>query len=289
MRVGVFAAVLLVCSQASAAWGAKFGGFSQDGLRYLEGDSKVCAPIDAIDDGTAIGAPACERVTDKKEIAAFGFKKPRATRETAGGKIKLSAAFEGKKIELKGAMDGKDYVLARWEGSEDVDAVGEMFVSADGALVALDYTTRGLRGKLPATVAFNIQKPMAVLQAPPVEKGKAKPAGNAYDRAMKHGGTWEQTLVPCDLARVTLKLKKKGTYTIRIETRCQGDKWVSDFDGKWIAEGDDTVVLQLENEDGPTESMSCKLTVSDEAGREKEDALTCQQEDVTFTMKPVKR
>jgi hypothetical protein len=88
---------------------------------------------------------------------------------------------------------------------------------------------------------------------------------------------------------VTLKLKKKMTFNVRIETRCQGDKWVSEFDGKWVANGEDSVELQLENEDGPVETMPCRLSVSDEAGREKEDTLTCTQEDVTFTMKPAKR
>jgi hypothetical protein len=286
-------AICLLAGPAGAS-AAKFGGFSQDGQHYLDGDAKVCAAVDAIADGTAIGTPQCQRVADKKELAAHAFKKPRAGRETPDGKVKLSIASQGKKIEIKGAGGDKESVLVSWEAGEDVDSIADVYVSSDGSLVALDYTSSGLRGKLPATVAFNIRKPIDALlgAAPAPDKGtppKPDKPGAAYDRAMKHGGAWEQALVPCDIARVTLKLKKTRTYTLRIETRCQGDKWVSSFDGKWVAEGDDELGLQLENEDGTVETMPCKLSVSDEAGREKEDALTCTQEDVTFSMKPVKR
>src|SRR5688572_29572852 len=92
MRSLLFGVAFLIATPA--AWGAKFGGFSSDGKHYLDGDARVCAALAAAEGGAVEGAPQCQRVTDKKELAAHAFKKPKPARETADGKIKLATSFE---------------------------------------------------------------------------------------------------------------------------------------------------------------------------------------------------
>jgi hypothetical protein len=293
------AALLAVLAIPSLAHAGKFGGFSSDGSKVLDGDSRVCTPVVAAETGTAFGTPECARVSDKKDLAAHGFRKPKPSRKTPDGTFRLDAAFAERTLTLTAARDGaKEVVLAAWEATDPIGSIVDLYVSPDGSLVAVDYVAKTLRGDLPATVTFDVRKPLAAARAaadrpadgdePPAkpEIEVKHPDGNAFDRAMKHGGAWEQPLVACDQARVTLKLKKDRKFSIRIETRCQGDKWVTKLDGKWISEGNDDVALTFENDDGTVEAMPCRLGFDPEA---KEDLLECAQEDVTFTMKPAKR
>jgi hypothetical protein len=286
--LGIVAAVAL----PAAAHAGKFGGFSSNGEKYLDGDARVCAPLPATDAGLAAGAPTCERVADKRVLVEYGFRKPKPGGGAPDGWT-FAVAAEGKTIKLTASKDGAQRVIASWEASDEVQALGELYVSADGGLAAVDYTAKTLRGALPQTVAIDVRRSFAAAKtaATPDKPAAGKPAddkprGNAWDRALKHGGTWEQSLIACEQARVTLKLKKDGTFTIRIETRCQGDKWVTNLDGKWVSEGEDDVALTFSNDDGTVEAMPCRFTVDPDSG---EDAISCQQEDVVFTMKPAKR
>ncbi len=281
----------------AAAWGGKFGGFSGDGARYLDGEAKVCAPLAADADGQVAGTPKCAIVTDKKELAGLAFRKPKASDATPDGRIIFAASRDGRKLRVDAIVgEGDPRALVAWDAPAEVAAVGELFLSPDSSLVALDYTTKTLRGVTPATVVFDVRKPLARPQAPMTRAGESAPpparatpppradGGSAYDRAMKLGGVWEQVLIACEQARVTLTLKKTMKYTVRIETRCQGDKRVSSFQGKWVAEGAAGVVLRLENDDGREESIGCQLGA--DAG---EPVLHCADPDIEFTMKPARR
>jgi hypothetical protein len=97
---------------------------------------------------------------------------------------------------------------------------------------------------------------------------------------------WEQRIVPCDQAGVTLTLSKARKFDIRILTRCQGQKDVTKLGGRWASEGADTLVLSFDNEEGPVENMVCRFAACEDVP---EDCLTCAQEDVTFTMQIVRR
>lgn len=103
---------------------------------------------------------------------------------------------------------------------------------------------------------------------------------------MSKGGVWEQRQVPCEDAGVTLTLKKSRKFAIRIATRCQGQKDVTELDGTWSSEGTDTLVLTFETSEGPGENMVCRFATCAE---DPEDCLTCAQDDVSFTMQVVRR
>jgi len=92
--------------------------------------------------------------------------------------------------------------------------------------------------------------------------------------------------VPCDRAGVTLTLKKTRGFGIRILTKCQGQKDQTDLAGKWTSEGDDTVVLHFENEDGPAENLVCRFGACPET---EEECLTCGEDDTAFTLEVVRR
>jgi hypothetical protein len=162
-----------------------------------------------------------------------------------------------------------------------------VFVSPEGDVVAVEVEIAGLVGKRGDVIAFPVAA--APPAAPPPRPTPAVPApaaGNAYERAMKHGGVWEQRLVACDQAGVTLTLRRTRGFGIRILTRCQGDKQETELEGKWTSEGGDTVVLQFENQDGPTETMTCRLSTCDDVP---EDCLSCGDADVSFTLQIVRR
>lgn len=289
MRSTILASVVVVGVIAPAVASAgKFGGFSADGTKYLDGDAKVCTPLSATPEGSAVGAPQCTVVSNKKDLAAYNFRKARPS-DTMDG-IRLSVSASGKTLRVEGTTsDGGKLKVVTWDAPTDIAATGDIYVT-DGKVVAVEYTATTLRGATPSVIAFNATGSMAKLTPAPAEKPKDPPApakptkGSSYDRAMAKGGVWEQPLVQCDQARITLTLKKNMKYSVRVETRCQGDKSVSTFSGRWVAEGTHGVVLQLDNDDGGTESIGCQLGESDD-----EPTIKCSDEDVEFTMKPVKR
>ena len=240
-----------------------FGGFDDEGSSYLKRgpDDQVCAaPPDS----------ACHAV-DKR--TARGFVKPPRSRGYAvsiedGTSIRLS---EGERVI------GTIVAAARVTGVN-----GNVFVSSAGALVAVEYQMAG--GE--ADVAVFSLAPTPPSTAP--TGAPADPAGGktAYERALRHGGTWEQRLVACDQAGVNLALHKTRRFEVKIVTRCQAQKSTTQLDGTFVTEGDGTLVLQFANADGPLEKMECHFATCSDRD---EDCLTCAQDDIAFTMGIVRR
>jgi hypothetical protein len=273
---GVFT-VLFVCvaSAEGAPKSYTFGGFSPGGREYLKRgpDDLVCAPEPDT---------AC-RAVDKKTTR--GFAKPARSRKAAGQPLSVEIGDGTFEVFAGGRKVGGVAFLREIR----VTSVNQnFFVSPDETVVAVEYEVSGKDGKWSDVAAFDLQ----AAPGPPVEKTTATRSapvaggGNAFTRALARGGVWEQRLVPCDQAGVTLKLTKTRKFGIKILTRCQGRKDVTDLDGTWSSEGDDTVVLSFENEEGPVETMVCRFA---ECADAPEDCLTCTQDDVTFTMQVVRR
>jgi hypothetical protein len=306
VRPVTLALLLVALPVLGQAVGGAFGGFSSTG-KYLAGKDQVCSPLVAATDGKVSGTPACTRLGMRVKEK---FTMPARARATADGRP-LRQAIEDMattvRITALGS-DGKPVTLARVPRAEAITALGACYLSADGSLLAIEMTLRGGKADV---VVVDISAPLkqgAVAKVPPTGKPTSAPISaptsapksapisapttvakkeTAYDRAMKHGGVWEQRIVACDTAGVTLKLKKDMTFDIRIETRCQGDKDVTDLDGKWVPEGDGDVVLTFANSGADDEAMACWMEGCPDAPGE--ECLSCKQEDVEFTLQVVKR
>jgi hypothetical protein len=263
-------AVLWVCAARAEGTGKSytFGGFSPGGREYWKRgpDDLACEP-----------APSTTcRPIEKKDTRSF-VKPPRGRK--AGG-LSLSVAIdEEKRVSLRG---GERDLGSFAPGGRVVSVNANLFVAPDGDLVAVEYEVHDKGGKRGDVVVFDLRADAA---APPPATAPVA-TGNAYDRAMAKGGVWEQRIVPCDVAGVTLKLQKTKKFGIRITTKCQGQKDVTELDGTWATEGDDTLVLSFPNEEGPLENMVCRFAACEDVA---EDCLTCTQDDVTFTMQVVRR
>ena len=162
-----------------------FGGFDDEGASYLKRgpDDQVCAaPPDT----------ACHAV-DKR--TARGYVKPARSRAYA------VSIDDGTSIRLR---DG-DQVIGTVVAAARVTGVNaNVFVASAGALVAVEYQMAG--GE--ADVAVFSLAPSSPPPSTPPTGAPADPAGGktAYERALRHGGTWEQRLVACDQAGVNLAL-----------------------------------------------------------------------------------
>ena len=83
-----------------------------------------------------------------------------------------------------------------------------------------------------------------------------------------------------------LALTKDRKFDIRIETKCQGQKDVTRFQGVWVPEGKDGLVLTFSNDDGPEERAVCRIAACPDAA---EDCLSCAADEVTFLLYVVRR
>lgn len=117
-----------------------------------------------------------------------------------------------------------------------------------------------------------------------IDPDPSRPA-SAYERVVGQGGHWEQSGQPCQQPTVNLKLDRKTKkFALSIRNRCQGDDETTRLAGVWMAEGRETLNLRFPNPGGDDEILACGL--AEERG---EDALSCELEDIRFTMKVVRR
>jgi hypothetical protein len=184
-------AVLWVCAARAEGTASSytFGGFSPGGREYWKRgpDDLVCEP-----------APSTTcRPIEKKDTRSF-VKPPRGRK--AGG-LSLSVSIdEEKRVSLRG---GERDLGSFAPGGRVVSVNANLFVAPEGDLVAVEYEVHDKGAKRGDVVVFDLRA------APAVPVPAATPqAGNAYDRAVAKGGVWEQRIVPCDVAGVTLKLQK---------------------------------------------------------------------------------
>lgn len=112
---------------------------------------------------------------------------------------------------------------------------------------------------------------------------------SARERLVGKGGRWEQSLVPCERPRVYLELEpEEKTFELSIESRCRGRSNVTEFDGRWDAEGRDRLVLIFPEPDQSDETLRCEIARCDDAGRE--DCVACQlAPDLAFELRLVRR
>lgn len=253
-----------------AAWAGKFGGFSADLTRYLDGTGTVCEPLRVDASGEASGAPSCERRT-AAEVKAMKFKLPRRTTTIAGGALKVRVVADGRVIRVvarpaQGPAQGDDRVLARWDAGAEVTSVTGPF--GEGTLFGVEYKQATGMG----AVAFDVT---ASLEG-------AAPARGLAQRLLGRGGKWTQRLIPCEQAGVTLELKAKWKFRITIQTRCQSDRDHLVLSGTWVTGDPDVLRLVFSNDDGPDEVLDCRVGACPDDGAAQ--CVTCTSDDVTFSL-----
>ncbi|RMH38048.1 MAG: hypothetical protein D6689_20185 [Deltaproteobacteria bacterium] len=152
-------AAWLVVAPGGARAGT-FGGFSADGARYLDGGSRVCAPIAA-----RVGsdeAPRCEQV-DAAAVARRGFRRGRPQPHDG-----FRAAANGRTIEVY--APGSAEPIATWRAAGIVSRVVAVYAGDDGRVIAVEYETRAFGRTAREVIAFRL--------APPASP-RGEPAGAA--------------------------------------------------------------------------------------------------------------
>lgn len=260
----VFLAVLLA---PSAALAGKFGGFSADASRYLDGKDLVCRPIPVSADGGASGAAECDKVTDRAELKGYGFKVPKKVTKIADGRLQLSSRVEGSALVVEGrTADAKIVTLVTYEVEGGATpAVKGLWATVDGALLAIEYKA----GVASAVVGFDLAAAL----------GGALPPLGLADRLQRKGGKWDQRLVPCEQAGVVLHLQPKSKFKITIQTRCQSDRDKLTLSGTWDVVEPDQLSLTFHNQGAGEEVLECRVAECDGAA-----CITCSSEDVSFTL-----
>ncbi|HVV83815.1 MAG TPA: hypothetical protein VHE35_12155, partial [Kofleriaceae bacterium] len=133
---------------AGVARADSFGGVAGNEKVYLVGADKVCAPV-AVSGGKATGAPAC-RTAPTEEVAGLSIKVPAPER---GAKAEVKAAARGNTLTVTDQDGG---ALVTWSSFEPIVSVVDVWRSAYGRLVMVEYTVRRGGREVHDVVGFDL-------------------------------------------------------------------------------------------------------------------------------------
>ncbi len=280
-RLVVIANVVVLASLAcgSLAHAGKFGGFSADGTRWLDGKSSVCSAAAVDGSAQVVAPPSCEAAADARALAAYKFVGPpriKVARSTASGAVDLSLGADGRTITVYGDAGGGKRPMAVFDAGQDVAKVSGPWLSSDGALLAVEYTLVGGAKTAVSSIVFDVRAPMASM---------APRAGGVVERVLKRSTTWIQKQIVCEQAGVTLNLGKDRRFNISIESKCQGSHDRLRVAGRYVGEEPDKLLLTFQNEDGPEEHLECRVEACEDVV-DGPDCIRCQSDDVGFVVKP---
>jgi hypothetical protein len=156
------------------------------------------------------------------------------------------------------------------------------------AIAALEALAKSRRADaIEYLVAARFEPAFAAVRADAAYRkavGLDRPAATFYERVMGMGGTWEQAGTSCDTPGVTLSLARDRSFTLRVKSACEGDRYDDKFGGRWDLQ-DPTLVLSLPNPDGGADQIPC--AVEAKGG---EDSIHCSiSADLEFSVRPVRR
>jgi hypothetical protein len=271
LRAALLATALVAVPALAHA--GKFGGFSADGTRYLDGKDQVCTPA-VVDAGGVVTTPeACEAVTDKKALKAFKFAAPKkVAKKDAGGWLALAVVADGVQVRLEAKIGEDTRVLASRELAHPVTAVRGPWLAADGRTLALEADVGEGKAKVTHTLAFEVGAGLEAMRPKP---------GGLVDRVVSVATTWVQAQVACEQAGVTLELGPGSAARFATDVKCQGMRDRLRVSGDFWGEEPDTLVFRFVNEDAPEERLTCQVTTC-----EGEMCIGCASGDVTFTLLP---
>src|SRR5512147_2425262 len=101
--VGVLAAL------GAPARAGKFGGFSADSTRWLDGRNTVCSAAAVDGDAQVVAQPVCETATDARALAAHKFVGPprlKLAKSAGNGAVDLSIGADGHTVTVYGDAGG---------------------------------------------------------------------------------------------------------------------------------------------------------------------------------------
>jgi hypothetical protein len=145
MRRTLSSLVGFLCLAPAVAAAGPFGGFSRDGSRYLADTTRVCQPV-----AGRQGMPRCAK-KGADEVARLGFRKGTAQRG-AGAAVQVQAS--GTRLVVRGG-DGAA-VRAEWDSGNPIAAVGAVYLSDGGKLVAIEYEVRRAGRSQPQVVVLQL-------------------------------------------------------------------------------------------------------------------------------------
>ena len=149
MRTALSLALVLAAGPAVAD---TFGGFSGVDEPYLVNRDRVCTPL-SVKDGTAAGAPQCEKDVTADVIAKLSFKDPIAQR---GPKATFAATASARTLTVTNKASGNAVVT--WTAPDPIGKVVEVYASQYEDRIAVAYTTRRLGKEVTDVVAFELVK-----------------------------------------------------------------------------------------------------------------------------------
>jgi hypothetical protein len=156
----------------------------------------------------------------------------------------------------------------------------------EGGLLLLEKLATSTR---PDAIEFLVQarfdRPFSSLRAEPrfrTAVGFDRPARTLYERIMGAGGAWEQAATSCDAPLVGLRFTRDRRFSLRVESRCVGERSEATYRGTWALE-DKGVALALP--DSGDDQLHCRLEAMGD-----EEALRCPlDDDLEFLALPVRR
>jgi hypothetical protein len=137
---------LLLLSSVAAA--DTFGGISGNEKVYLDGPARVCQPL-IVHDAAARGTPACKPAA-ADELAALSVKTPTAER---GAHTEVVATAKGRMLTI---ADKNGAVVVAWEAPDPIGAVVDVWRSAYGKIVVVEYTVRRAGRESHSVVGFDL-------------------------------------------------------------------------------------------------------------------------------------
>ena len=167
-RIGVALAALSTL-WAGAAVAGPFGGFAGSG-RYLRGGRQLCTAV-----SSSSATPSC-RALSPAEAAALPAE--RGVRQK-GSSARYLARAEGTRIVV--VARGDSAPLATWDGGDVIGAIGDIYLSADGRFLAVEYTRRLGGRELGDAVVVSLANRQSGRSAP--DQRGADPAAKAPSAA----------------------------------------------------------------------------------------------------------
>ncbi len=152
MRTALPLTLALTAGLGGTAAADTFGGFSGVDAPYLVNRDRVCRPL-AVVNGTATGAPSCDKDVSADVIAKLSIKDPIAQR---GPKATFAATASGRTLTVTKKAGGDSVVT--WTAPDPISKVIEVYASQYEDRVAVAYSLRRLGRQVTEVVAFELVK-----------------------------------------------------------------------------------------------------------------------------------